>query len=110
MCRCITECGLDMNQREQQTVSYFLDKWNKKKKWFLLMLSVYVDGCVVRVHVHCINCIGCRCRIVVHRRCITTFFVDLLVLLLHDVVSTLSCLHAYCIVAIYTTKPPVASI
>lgn len=56
---------MDVNQREQQTVSYFLDKWNFKQ-WFLLMLSVNVDGCVVSVHVHCINCICCRCRIMLY--------------------------------------------
>lgn len=56
---------MDVNQREQQTVSYFLDKWNFKQ-WFLLMLSVRVDGCVVSVHVHCINCICCRCRIMLY--------------------------------------------
>lgn len=46
------EQNADINQREQQTVSYFFGYI--KQELLLLMLSVNVDGCVIHVHVHCI--------------------------------------------------------
>lgn len=87
---------MDVNQREQQTVSYFLDKWNFKQ-WFLLMLSVRVDGCVVSVHVHCINCICCRCRIMLYYNFLCWFTCIAVVAWCCFNFIMLACLlHVYC--------------